>query len=449
MSVALSGSDNLYGIVANGTAVPGGGIDGGGYAYSATLLGTSLTWSGSSFTIGASGTSNAVWGKTVALPAGNYSTIKLLGSGVNGGQANQVFVVTYTDGTSSSFTQSMSDWFYPQGNTGETSALTMAYRLNPSGATGSGPCYLYGYAFTLNSAKTVASITLPNNRNVVIVAIDLVPASGGTTPTAATPSFLPQPGSYGSTQTVSISDSTPGAVIYYTTNGTQPGTGSAQYVSGMPLSVSATTTIEAIAVASGYNNSAVQTGTYTISTGGGGGGTPVSVALSGSDNLYGIVANGTAVPGGGIDGGGYAYSATLLGTSLTWSGSSFTIGASGTSNAVWGKTVALPAGNYSTIKLLGSGVNGGQANQVFVVTYTDGTSSSFTQSMSDWFYPQGNTGETSALTMAYRLNPSGATGSGPCYLYGYAFTLNSAKTVASITLPNNRNVVIVAIDLSP
>ncbi len=248
---------------------------------------------------------------------------------------------------------------------------------------------------------------------------------------------------------MSISDSTPGAVIYYTTNGTQPGTGSAQYVSGTPLSVSATTTIEAIAVASGYNNSAVQTGTYTISTGGGGGGTPVSVALSGSDNLYGIVANGTAVPGGGIDGGGYAYSAKLLGTSLTWSGSSFTIGASGTSNAVWGKTVALPAGNYSTIKLLGSGVNGGQANQVFVVTYTDGTSSSFTQSMSDWFYPQGNTGETSALTMAYRLNPSGATGSGPCYLYGYAFTLNSAKTVASITLPNNRNVVIVAIDLVP
>jgi hypothetical protein len=51
--------------------------------------------------------------------------------------------------------------------------------------------------------------------------------------------------------------------------------------------------------------------------------------------------------------------------------------------------------------------------------------------------------------MAYRLNPSGASGSGPCYLYGYAFTLNSAKTVASVTLPNNRNAVFVAIDLSP
>ena len=66
-------------------------------------------------------------------------------------------------------------------------------------------------------------------------------------------------------------------MIYYTTNGTTPTISSSQYVSGTPLSISATTTIEAMAVASGYTNSTVAIGTYTISTGGT---TPVSVSLS-------------------------------------------------------------------------------------------------------------------------------------------------------------------------
>ena len=37
--------------------------------------------------------------------------MNLLATAVNGNQANQTFIVTYTDGTTSSFTQSVSDWF--------------------------------------------------------------------------------------------------------------------------------------------------------------------------------------------------------------------------------------------------------------------------------------------------------------------------------------------------
>ena len=66
------------------------------------------------------------------------------------------------------------------------------------------------------------------------------------------------------TQSVTLADTTSGAVIYYTTNGTTPTTSSSQYVSGTPLSISASTTIEAMAVASGYTNSTVAIGTYTI-----------------------------------------------------------------------------------------------------------------------------------------------------------------------------------------
>ena len=78
----------------------------------------------------------------------------------------------------------------------------------------------------------------------------------------ATPSFNPAPGNYSSPQLVTLSDATAGAVIYYTTDGSTPTTSSTLY-SGS-IAVSGTTTIKAIAVASGYLNSAVATGTYTF-----------------------------------------------------------------------------------------------------------------------------------------------------------------------------------------
>ncbi len=84
-----------------------------------------------------------------------------------------------------------------------------------------------------------------------------------TAPQAATPAFTPAPGPYTSTQTVTITDGTTGAAIHYTTNGTTPTSTSTLY--SAPLTVNATTTIEAIAVASGYSNSAVASATYTIS----------------------------------------------------------------------------------------------------------------------------------------------------------------------------------------
>src|SRR5208283_1273779 len=81
--------------------------------------------------------------------------------------------------------------------------------------------------------------------------------------TAATPTFSPAAGTYTGTQTVTISDTTSGASIYYTTNGTTPTTSSSKY--GSAISVAATQTIEAIAVATGYTNSAVASAVYTIS----------------------------------------------------------------------------------------------------------------------------------------------------------------------------------------
>jgi hypothetical protein len=79
--------------------------------------------------------------------------------------------------------------------------------------------------------------------------------------TTTTPSFLPPAGTYTSAQTVTIA-SDAGATIYYTTNGTSPSTSSTLYQG--PFSVSANTTVKALAVKSGQNNSATGQVAYTV-----------------------------------------------------------------------------------------------------------------------------------------------------------------------------------------
>lgn len=80
---------------------------------------------------------------------------------------------------------------------------------------------------------------------------------------AATPTFSPTAGDYGSTQPVTISDATPGVKIYYAING-KPTISSSVYSPLTPIVVSASETINAIATAPGYLQSAVGSAAYTI-----------------------------------------------------------------------------------------------------------------------------------------------------------------------------------------
>jgi hypothetical protein len=210
--VDLSSAFNIVGIYTDGTPPVNGGLDGGGAAYSsiamaATAPPTSGSIVGSTpsyptlslpqspntivFNFGATNSPNAVSGCTpvsatctvsaatgsISLPAGEFTVLELIGSGVQGGQSGTV-TVGYTDGTSDNFTQGFSDWFSggPY-NTGEAIALAMPYRLS-GGSIDNRTFRVYNYALALNAAKTVQSLTLPNNRDIVILAATVVAIPG-------------------------------------------------------------------------------------------------------------------------------------------------------------------------------------------------------------------------------------------------------------------------------
>jgi hypothetical protein len=441
-TASLSSTANVYAIFNNGSTITNGGLANSSYAYSANLLGTNLTYQGILYAFGTAGTANAISSATVSLPAGNYTALNFLGTGLYGNQTAQTFTVTYTDGTTTGFTQSLSDWGTSQSYAGESVASSMAYRLTPTGAQQTGPWNLYAYSFALNSAKTVKSFTLPSNVDVAVLAITL---SASQTAQTITFGNIPTQ-TVGTPLTLSATASSGLAVSYAASPS------SVCSISGTTASFAAAGTCTITASQAGnstYAPASTVSQSFTVQGSGAISSSTTIVSMGSAGNVYGIFANGATVTNGGLDTSNYAYSANLLGTGITVQGIPYSFGTAGTANAMTSGTMALPSGSYSAINFLGTAIYGNQTGQTFTVNYTDGTSSTFTQSMSDWGTPQSYAGETVAATMAYRLSPNGSQQTGASwYLYAYSFALNSGKTVKSFTLPNSRNVTVVAVTLS-
>jgi Pro-kumamolisin, activation domain len=189
--------------------------------------------------------------------------------------------------------------------------------------------------------------------------------------------------------------------------------------------------------------------TLAVSAAVGTSGAGVTADLSAAFNVNGIYTDGSQYNTGGLDGGGASYSENQLGTSRVLSGILFRLGAANVPDAIagTGQTVSLPAGHFPRLLLLATGVQGNQTGQTIAVNYTDGTSTQFVQSCSDWFTPQNFAGEIDAIPMAYRNFGDGSMDQRPFSLYAYVFRLNAAKTVKSITLPNNPDVLVLAATL--
>jgi hypothetical protein len=137
-----------------------------------------------------------------------------------------------------------------------TSGSTIYYTTN--GTTPSASSTPYTGAISVSTTETLKAIAVVTGGTNSAVAS----ATYTINAQAATPTFSPAPGTYTSAQSVTISDATSGATIYYTINGTTPSTSSTRYTG--PIAVSATETLEAIAVVTGGTNSAVASATYTI-----------------------------------------------------------------------------------------------------------------------------------------------------------------------------------------
>jgi hypothetical protein len=357
-TVSLSSFYNRTGICTDGRSFSGG-FDGGGTAFSATFLEPSVLWNNLIFNFGPSNTSDVVscTGQTVPLTSGHFNTLQVLAAGVNGAQQSQTFTVTYTDSSTATFAQSFSDWASAKGFSGEIPVVKMPYRVTSGGGTQSLNMAVDGYVFVLDQTKTVQSITLPNNGNLVLLSAMLA------------------------------------------------------------------------------ND-------------------PAPVSLSNFWNRAGLYTDGTTFTNpatGGADGDGYAYPASLLGTGQYWTNTLFEFPPANQTNVVScaGQTVPLPPGGYSRLRILAAAVNGSQPGQSFIVTYSDATTATYSQGVSDWASPQGYFGETKAIYVSHRAQSDGSDNVGTFYLYGYNFTLSNSKMIQSVKLPNNNNVIVSAISLAP
>ena len=522
--VNLSSAFNQTGIVANFSTFSGG-LDSVGNALSGDMLGTTLPTADSLFNIGPIDSNDVVsaTGQTITLPSSTDAALKLLATAVNGAQSNQTFTVTYTDGTTATLTQSISDWSIPQNFTGETTAYTFAYRDTSSGSIQIGSYYLYEYSITLNPNKTLKSLTFPNDANVEVLAATLIPLpvvstqvnlssafnrtgivtdgstfSGGldtygdalssnllgskvtvagvgfnfgpantnnaisatgqtiTLPSSAghraeAPGHRRQRAQPNQTFTVTYSDGTtatftqsisdwavpqnfPGETTAVTTayrdrsNGTKQGGNFDVYEYTFALNPDKT--VSSITLPKDANVEILAATLLPVIP------VPVNPDLSQEFNRTGIVTDGSTFSGG-LDTYGDALSANLLGSSVTVGATTFNLGPANTNDVVSaaGQTISLPVSNDHTLELLATAVNGAQLNQTFTVTYTDGTTATFTQSISDWAVPQNFSGETAAVITSYRDTAGGGRQLGHYYLYEYAFALNPSKTVSPSASP--------------
>lgn len=291
------------------------------------------------------------------------------------------------------------------------------------------------YAAAINNAVSSAGFTLSNSGNLFVNQN----ASGAEVVTI-TPF-----GGFTGTVTLSVAGLPTGVKSSFQGTGTKR---------RLLLKTSATTqTGFSTVTVTGTSGTLTETTTFTLAisaaAGSTGKGTPVD--LSSAYTLYGIYPDGTSYSTGGLDGVGYSYSANLLGPSRVYSGILLDFGPANDLDAVGaaGQVIALPAGQYSNLVLFATAVNGNQKSQTFTVTYTDSSTTNFTQSLSDWYTPQKYPGEQEGVATAYRNFDNGTKDKRTFSLYEYRFVLNKTKTVQSLTLPNDSHVAVLSATVVP
>jgi len=184
---SLAAAFNNIGVSNDGDAAEAN-YDGDGYSWSAQALaavhitpGASVPVSGQpvpfTWPDAAPGQPDnvAADGRMIAL-SGQGSALAFLGSGTFGTQSGTV-TVTYTDGTTSSGTLTLADWYANAPAPGDTLVATAPHWNEPAGSTLSPnqPVSLYASSIPLTAGKTVAYVTLPDNPDLHVFAMAIQP----------------------------------------------------------------------------------------------------------------------------------------------------------------------------------------------------------------------------------------------------------------------------------
>ncbi|MGP8251582.1 MAG: alpha-mannosidase [Terracidiphilus sp.] len=475
------------------------GFDGKGDALPAEMLPARIAFNGVEFHLAdaKTGVPDALVprGQTIQLPAGHYNRVYLLAAATDGDQKGVFQAGAATAELNienwGGFIGQWDDRIWSSsdsehGNYGEMIGLRPGfikradlawYCDHHHDASGKNVAYSYSYliAYGMDLPAGATTLQLPDNGNIRIFAVSVADENPVAKPAQPLYDVLPSPDAgapdftISASPTVSLSQGRSAASrililpwgsfhreISLSASGLpqgvtasfNPATTSGPAVMTLMADSSAAPAVAAVTI-TGTSGTLAHSFTTTLSV------TPVlkgtaPVALSSAYNVTGIYTDGSKFErSASMDGGGYSFSEQALGSDPVGADVVFRLGPANAPDAVTSRTVELPRGRFASLKLLALAVVGSQRDQLFAIHYADGTSSSFAQSLSDWSAGETFPGESIAVRAPYRLAGDGSKDDGPFHVFAYSLPLDSQKEIRSLTLPDNRDVVVLAATLVP
>ena len=410
------------------------GFDGKGDALPAEMLPSELRFNDVVFHLAPAktGAANAVVakGQKIELPAGQYNRVYLLAASAEGDQkaifeagAHKAELTIQNWG---GFVGQWDDRVWSSadtahGNYGDMIGLRPGflkradlawYASHHHNAAGKNVSYSYSYLFAygIDLPEGAKTLTLPRNANIRILAVSA--ANEDTEARPAQPLYDELPSANAGAPNFTLSAPTAMSLSEGRTTTTRVlalprGSFDSPVklgVTGVPQGVTASfspasTTGASVLTLAASRTATPTTGTLTL-TGSAAGithqasmaltVTPIlkgtmPVDLSSAYNVTGIYRRGAKFEeASSADAGGYSFAAETLGAEQVGGEVVFRIGPANAPDAVSGKSIDLPAGQYASVRILATGVEGNQTRQPFTLRYADGTSSTVNQSLSDW-----------------------------------------------------------------
>jgi predicted alpha-1,6-mannanase (GH76 family) len=169
-----------FNVRALGTGPGDGAADAVGSALDLTRVTAALGGAGATFdhfTLGGAGKNGLAGGAPeIAVAAGRYRSLAVLGFAVGGNQVDQPFTLLYADGTSQVVTRSFSDWISPAPLPEERIHLALPYRWSRT-AKEYGNFHLFRYDVPVDPTRPLRAIRTPAPASVVLLAATLTAAS--------------------------------------------------------------------------------------------------------------------------------------------------------------------------------------------------------------------------------------------------------------------------------